>query len=386
MSNKHILVIAFLPPSQGTGSPVILERHLKRLEANGWKISIAIPENTLKGVSDLPQSWQVIPLISRKWWWPPFREEIPLLVNLRLFLWRLECNKEIGSDYPSAILTLLYGVYPLLATSLSKQWKVPMSVIIHDQDELWAKSKVDFIRIRQRVTKVLSKASRVWTVSSNLAIAYNLSTELCSVLYPIPEGSNHEIPDIESRFSSKPIIAHAGSLHPFQFPNFYELAIALEKINGKLLIVASENNPTLCKLLKICPNIIHHKPFSKNRDAIEFLYQNATSILISYSFSLEEQSWARTSFPSKLIEFSHLGLPLIIMAPEDTAISDWAKQHEGIICINKLEQNTILTNLEKLTSRNSWMQMSKLVFELSKNEFNPDNIQQQFEMELPMSK
>ena len=386
IETKHILLISFHPPAQGTGSPVILDRHLKRLEIEGWKISIAIPENFLKTPINLPQSWQIIPLISRRWWWPPFREEIPLLVTLRLFLWSLECENKMRKDYPSAILTLLYGVYPLLAANLSQRWNVPMSVIIHDQVELWAKSKNEYKIIHQRTMNVLKKASRIWTVSSNLASVYNLSTEINKVLYPIPEGAQRDISNIESRFNSNPIVAHAGSLHPFQFPNFYELAIALEKINGRLLIVAPKDNSTLGKLQETFPSIIHQEPFPKNQDVADFLYRNATSILISYSFSFEEQAWAKTSFPSKLIEFSHLGLPLIVMAPTGTAISDWIKQHEEIIHIDKLEKDAVLTKLTGLTQKNSWIKMSELALRLSRNEFSPDNIQQQFERELPVSK
>ena len=386
IETKHILLISFHPPAQGTGSPVILDRHLKRLEIEGWKISIAIPENFLKTPINLPQSWQIIPLISRRWWWPPFREEIPLLVTLRLFLWSLECENKMRKDCPSAILTLLYGVYPLLAANLSQRWNVPMSVIIHDQVELWAKSKNEYKIIHQRTMNVLKKASRIWTVSSNLASVYNLSTEINKVLYPIPEGAQRDISNIESRFNSNPIVAHAGSLHPFQFPNFYELAIALEKINGRLLIVAPKDNSTLGKLQETFPSIIHQEPFPKNQDVADFLYRNATSILISYSFSFEEQAWAKTSFPSKLIEFSHLGLPLIVMAPTGTAISDWIKQHEEIIHIDKLEKDAVLTKLTGLTQKNSWIKMSELALRLSRNEFSPDNIQQQFERELPVSK
>lgn len=385
--NKHILLVNFLPPMSGAGSPIILKRHLQRLEQKGWKVSIAVPEQCLRIADILPDSWQIIPLAARRWWWTPLRPQIPGLLELRLPLWRIECEQFLGKERPSAILTSIYNnIYPTLALNLSKSWNVPLSVIIHDQEELWAKSEAECRLVRRRVMTVLNQAARIWTVSRELREVYKLKeTQKNTVLYPIPEKINYSFVDWRSHFQTHPVVAHAGSLHPFQFPNFKSLAQALQQVNGTLLLIAPSDNPTLSKLLKSCPNVRYHEPFKQNEDVIKFLSDNASCILVSYSFSLAEQPWAATSFPSKLVEFSHLGLPVLLLAPHSTAASNWAKEHQWLSYVSQLDEATLLSVITKLTNKEIWLKMAEQTRNVALNEFNPDRIQSQFEFELAIS-
>ncbi|MCF4967956.1 hypothetical protein [Nostoc sp. CMAA1605] len=381
---KHILLVSFLPPMEGTGSPIILKRHLSQLELQGWKISIVVPESSLKSANKFSNSWQIIPLTGRKWWWPPVKRAIPGLVKMRLPLWRWECEQYLGKERPSVILAFLCDIYPLLALHLSQSWNVPLSVIIHDQEELWAKSEKEAYLIRQRSIAVLRKAARIWPVSPELAQVYNLDcTKKISALYPIPEKNSCNFVEWKINFQSHPVVAHAGRLHPFQFPNFLILAQSLQKINGTLLIIAPSNNPTLAKLLDICPNVKYHEPFEQNKDVINFLSGKASCILVSYSFSLIEQPWAATSFPSKLIEFSKLGLPILIMSPCSTAISNWAKKNQWLAHITRLDEADIFNTIIKLTKRETWMKMSEQTQKFALHEFCPERIHSQFVSELP---
>lgn len=379
---KHILVVSFLPPAPGTGTPVILRRHLQRLESKGWKISIAVPELHLRATDDISTSWQVIPLASRRWWWPPVRPQIPLSLELRLPLWRLECEQALGNQRPCAILTVLWDIYPLFATHLSKHWNVPLSVIIHDQEELWT-SEAKRHQVQQRSQRVLKQASRILPVSNELKDAYHLNkTQNVNVLPPIPETFNQQFVVWRDCFQQNPVVAHAGSLHPFQISNFYSLAQSLQKVNGTLLIIAKGDNPTLLELLKTCPNVKHQEPFEHNRDAIQFLADKASCILVSYAFSLNQQPWATTSFPSKLVEFSHLGLPILILAPSSTAIGRWSIEHHWLSYINQLDESQLLKVLTKLTIKETWIDMANQTRNVALTEFDANLIQSQFESEL----
>lgn len=380
---KHILLVSFVPPMQGTGTPIILERHLRQLERKNWKVSIVVPEQRMWNVDRLPNSWQIIPLIARRWWWPPFRPQIPGAVELRLPLWQLECEKLLGRERPSAILTLLWDIYPLLAMHLSKRWKIPLSVIIHDQEELWAKSETEYRSIRQRSVSILDQAARVWPVSRELGEVYKLKeTQKIKVLSPIPEEIPWSFVEWKNTFKTHPVIAYAGSIHPFQLPNFQSLAAALQKVNGTLLLITPSNNPVLSKLLDVYQNVKHHEPFVQNRDVIKFLSDNASCILVSYSFALTQQPWAATSFPSKLIEFSHLGLPVLILAPSSTATGNWAIQHQWLGYVSQLNEADILKIIEKLIIQETWLEMARQTRNVTLGEFNPKLIQSQFESEL----
>lgn len=380
---KHVLLISFLPPIIGTGSSVILKRHLHQLEREGWKISIVVPEQHLQPTYDFPISWQIIPLISHRWWWPPVRPQIPISLEFRFFIWRLECERAMSNQFPSAILTVLWDIYPLFATHLSSHWNIPLSVIIHDQEELWAKSEAKQRQIRQRSRRVLQQADRIWAVSKELKTTYNLNMDnRTSILLPIPETLNQQFIEWRNNFRQHPVVAHAGSLHPFQISNFCTLARLLEKVNGTLLIIARSDNPTLLEILKTCSNVEHQQPFESNKDAIAFLANRASCILVSYAFLLDKQPWAATSFPSKLVEFSHLGLPILILAPSSTAISRWSLEHNWLSYIDCLDKLQLIEILTKLTNKETWNEMAKQTRKVSLNEFSANLIQAQFEAEL----
>lgn len=383
---QHILLVSFLPPMPGTGTPIILERHLRQLERKGWNVSIIVPEQRLPTGNKFPDSWQIIPLTARRWWWPPFRPQIAGSLEMRLHLWQLECEQILGKERPSAILTVLWDIYPLLAMRLSKRWKVPLSVIIHDQPELWAKSETEHHLLQRRSVSILNQAERIWPVSRELGEVYKLNeTQKIKVLSPIPEKIYRSFVEWKIHFKTHPVVAHAGSLHPFQLPNLQSLAAALQKVNGTLLLITPGDNPVLAKLREVYPNVKHQEPFAQNRDVIKFLSDNASCILVSYSFGISEQPWAVTSFPSKLVEFSHLGLPILILAPSSTAISNWAKQRQWISYISQLDEAELLNVLNQLTIPETWLEMAKQTRKVALNEFHPDLIQAQFESELAIA-
>lgn len=379
---KHILVVSFLPPTLGTGTPIILRRHLQRLELEGWKISVSIPELSLSAWDDIPDSWQIMPLAARRWWWAPIRSHIPISLSVRFPLWRADCEEALGDQRPSTILTVLWDIYPLFATYLSKHWNIPLSVIIHDQEELWV-SQTKRRLVQQRSLKVLKQASRIWTVSNELREAYcHRKPQNVTVLPPIPELFNQPFVSWTERFQQNPVVAHAGSLHAFQIENFCSLARSLQAVNGTLLIIANGDNPTLRELLQTFPNVKHQEPFKQNRDAIQFLADHASCILVSYAFSLNQQPWAATSFPSKLVEFSQLGLPVLILAPRSTAIGRWAIAHDWLSYVSQLEASQLLKVLTKLTLPETWTEMANQTQAVALTEFDANLIQAQFESEL----
>lgn len=384
-SHPHLLFVFSGPPKQGTGSQVIVDRHLRRLTSKDWKISILVPEHTLIG-ENFPDSWQIIPLPMRRWWWPPFRPEIPGVLELRLRCWQLECEQVLQGERPSAILTILWSVYSLLAAHLSKAWKTPLSVMIHDRQEFWAKTETENRLLKQCSIATLNQAARVWSVSQELGDAYKVKTKNISILLPIPEDNCRDFVEWKDHFKAHPVVAHAGSLHPFQLYNFQSLASALKKINGTLLIVAPASNPVLLKLLETCSNVKCREPFTQNTDVMNFLAANASCIVVSYSFDLTQQPWAVTSFPSKLVEFAHLGLPILILAPPNTASSNWAESHRWRGYVSKIDEEELFKNLNQLLQKETWIKMAEQSRNVALNEFNPNYIHTQFESELATAK
>lgn len=387
MQNKHhVLYVSGTVPQQGPGSFIIFYRHLRKLEDSNWKISIAAPEQFLDS-KRFPESWQVIPIPMRRWWWLPVRPQITGTLELRLRQWCFECELILRRDRPSVILTNLWDIYSLLAAFLSKKWKIPLSVIVHDDWEIWSSSEYERSLVRKYKRIVLAQADRVWPVSSELGDSLNLkNTEKLSTLLPIPHGGIDNFINWNDKFKSAPTIAYAGKLYPYLEYTLEKVADTLKQINGTLLLIVNPVDFQSSAILKKCSNITCIKPFNENIEVSRFLGANSSCILVSYPlFSVkEEHSWKilSSSFPSKFVEFCHLGLPVILLTPPNTALSGWAEKHQWLSCLTYPEEEKLLRLANNLIQEDTWKQMAEQSKKVALTEFNPSIIQDQFETEL----
>jgi hypothetical protein len=382
-SQPHILFSYGCPPRQGVGSPIIVDRHLKRLP-NDWKITVVAPKQSFSD-SCVPSSWQSIPIPTRRWWWLPCRPQVSVSMQVRFGYWRNECEKTLIKERPTAILTVLHDMYSVFAAYLSKIWQVPLSVIVHDQDELFATSEAEYHWIKQRSSIVLNQATKIWPVSPELAHAYRVAdSSKTSIMFPIPQGVKQKNSGWRDSFRSAPVVGYAGSIYPIQVSHFYKIAAALQKIGGTLLLVTAKDNPDVLELINSFPNIKHCAPFPQNSDAIQFLGEEASCILVFYTFDISELPWTATSFPSKLVEFSHLELPILILTPSNTALGSWASRHNWYACLNEFDENKLLQIFAELTEKQTWTKMMRQTEIVVQREFNANVIQSQFESELAM--
>jgi hypothetical protein len=378
MDNNHILFIGGCPPKQGVGSPIIVDRHLKRL-SSAYQVSIVAPEQTFINVT-FPESWRLIRMPNRRWWWLPYRYTVPQLQKARFWCWRKECEKVLCHERPSIILTVLHDKYSVFSAYLSQYWQIPLITILHDQEELWAKSNKEYNWIRENWEFVINQSTKVLPVSIELSRAYNINcSNKVSKLVPIPEGSFNQLIKWRDEFKFSPTIAYAGSIYPSQISCFKKIATAMSKINGKFLLVTDSKKQGVLGLLDSHSNIEHQEPFPENMDVINYLANNASSIIVSYPLDLNIHPWCITCFPSKLVEFCHLGLPILIIAPTSTALGKWSLENNWLSYLSDMDDDKLLLTLSNMTKKEEWLQMANQSINVAKSEFNPELIQVQFE-------
>jgi glycosyltransferase involved in cell wall biosynthesis len=376
---KHILYVSTTLPTPGFGSSVILYRHLKRLK--DWRVTILVDDDSAAERYELPKEWRIIKTGERRWWWPPVKKRIPGLLNLRLGLLRRTCARALNSERPSAILTQL-GRNSLLAYRLSLAWRIPLSVIVHDKWQVWSKyGGADRYLDDNLAASILNHASRVWPVSLELANSYSIrDADRVRVLYPMPEGNIGGFARWRDDFKTHPVIGFAGSFHTPQLKDLKAAVDALRSLNGKLFII-SKSNETIKSLLKDCPDIEYTEPLPENSQAITYLKDTVSCILISGSIDQRAQGW-QYSFPSRLVEFMHLGVPMIITAMPGTVLSNWAKRHNWLAYAEDSGGNDISEIVRRITEKESWEKMADESRAVALGEFNPERIQAQFEGEL----
>lgn len=358
-------------PAAQTGTPVIVLRHLQRFSAEGWAVAV-LAEYHGDYRECIRAGWPVARLCHRRWWWPPLRHKVAGLLWMRL---RLLARETVASTpKPDIVLTYLAphtDFSARLALHVARITGAPLHVLVHDDATAFPVSRGREKQIREAHDQLLSQADGCWFASPELADCYPSSAPHRHVLYPIPEGWAAPAQWRES-FAKNTDVYYAGRLWPAQCPLLDRIAAQAHTVGGDVVVMTREWPAlrTSCE----AAGIRLQPPFPTNREALAHLATNAAGVLVSYADSIAAMPWCATSFPSKLIEYCHLGLPIAIVAPAESAVGRWAQR----VCFRNFYTPHELDRLPlwfgRLKLRATWEEESARSLALARSEFDPVRI------------
>jgi hypothetical protein len=90
-------------------------------------------------------------------------------------------------------------------------------------------------------------------------------------------------------------------------------------------------------------------------------------------------------FPSRLIEFSHLGAPILIAAPPDNPAANWARRLGWPLRLERPDWDELDRLVGQLADRPAWERLSAQMQALAAAACDPEKIHRQFLAELPRS-
>lgn len=369
-------------PAEGAGSAIIVYRHLRRFAEAGWDVRVVAdwgqPHDWCK-----KHNWPVTELSHRKKLWPPFNPDRPLSRAFRAWLWAGEAHAWLGDTKPDAVFTYLSAFSDMLsiaAVGFARRYKLPLATIIHDDARDFVKSAEEGARAHARRQWIVENSTKAWFASPGLAACFRLPEKIIGVLPPIPEGATISSDLLATRYSlpatsTAPLLIYAGNYWPPQIPVLAELAAAIRAGGGQLQAVLKENPEHVATLR--AGGVDWRAPFVKNTEALDYFSAHATAMVVSYARTSDDMPWTRTSFPSKLIEYCHLGLPLVVIAPEDTAIVQWARARNFPDVFSATDTAGIARYTQQLRDPAFRRERAALSLSFARGEFNPALIQQQ---------
>ncbi len=375
--SRHVLYVG-QTPDQGTGSPVVVWRHLRRLAAEGWSVSV-IGERGQSTRACEREGWSVLDLPIRRPWWPPYREGHPgWLRRVRLRLLAREAARLVPCP-PDAVLGYLAAHADFaaeLAGACADELRRPLTLLIHDDAAAFETDPRRRTRLRARHARLLSTARTNWFVTPALGAACPAPPDRRSVLPPLPEGWAGPLARPPAA-GATPRVYYAGHLWPAQVPLLARLARLLEN-GGARLVVLARPGPALAALAAEA-RFEQVPPFAENRDALAHLAAHASAVVVSYADTVAAMPWSATSFPSKLAEFCHLGLPAAIVAPRETAVGSWAEANgfPDLFEPGALDPAFSAWTVE-LIEKAAWNARASRSLALAAGEFSPERIHRVF--------
>ena len=101
--------------------------------------------------------------------------------------------------------------------------------------------------------------------------------------------------------------------------------------------------------------------------------------LVAMFFDAAQRRRTETCFATKLVDYSRAGRPVVIWAPESSAVVQWAKKSGAALCVTDPDARALLAALADLKKDGALqLELSARVRRAYETEFSPVGLQQQF--------
>jgi glycosyltransferase involved in cell wall biosynthesis len=257
--------------------------------------------------------------------------------------WRLASEFQ-----PAAVLTVTHGYSWITAAALAQSFNVPLHLICHDEWPTTVRTLKVLKRWKSRVFDKYYRAARTRScVSPFMAERYRERYGVPGgVLYPSRASDAQRFtgpPERLRRNAETFTCAFAGTINsPGTTNGLTLLAASLRALDGRLLIFGPLDRAQAETSGLIAPNIELCGLLS-SKDLVRELRKRADTLFVPMSFSPEDRANMEINFPSKLTEYTAVGLPILVFGPSYSSAVQWAKQNAGIAAIVDVKCSEALT-------------------------------------------
>jgi len=108
-------------------------------------------------------------------------------------------------------------------------------------------------------------------------------------------------------------------------------------------------------------------------------YESFDCYLVAMFFEQGQRRRVRTCFATKLLDYSAMGRPMVIWAPEESSVVVWARKNRSAVCVTSPDAGAVVAALRELADDpvrcRELGERARLAYE---TDFNPDRLKQIF--------
>lgn len=231
--------------------------------------------------------------------------------------------KQIAKDFaPDLILTLGMDFYWYLAYKISRELDIPLELVLHDH---WEPNTDPMIvkYLTPKFKEVFKHARNRFCISPTMEKYYYDKLGLHSdILYPISRQKK-TTKDLSIKDGKRLTVVFFGNIWENQ-PTLIKLAHLLYKKNAELVVFSNRDISFFQEHGLLTPNLTANFFFKEHEELLNWCQQNADILYLPMPFNNSKQEMVRCSFPSKIADYTLLGLPVIIHAPQISSIVEFA--------------------------------------------------------------
>lgn len=273
--------------------------------------------------------------------------------------WRLQWIpawlRRVAAEFrPEAVLTVSQTGRWLAAARLAEALEVPLLLVAHD-DHAYEDYLPRPLRpwISRQFGSVYSSAAARFCISPTMRDVYAERYGAdAKVLYPGRDPrypASTAPPARVARVKDFLTFAYAGSLHDAEsFLQLGEFCSLVESLGHRVLIHSPQVEEMRRRLPLAAPIESVRGPVSPE-ELGEILRTSADVLLVLGSFGEDQREIVNTLFPSKMADYTAMGLPILCWAPHYASITRFVREFPGVAlsCIER-DPSSLRTNVERL--------------------------------------
>ncbi len=260
-----------------------------------------------------------------------------------------------------AVLTSPYDFFWLAAARVARDLNIPLHLVLHDD---WASTitsnrggQVGMVKrwfVRRLMGPVYRQAASRLCVSPGMVEQYQAWFGAgADVLYP-SRGEDSPAPRIRVRCecSGPPVVAYCGLIHQAGTAVLLrELAAVLAAMNGRLDYYSPYTADFLAANWGLTPPVVRSVGFLPAAEMGERVGRTAHILFLPASFEPREREDVSTLFPSKLADYTAIGLPVLVWGPGYSSAARWAAENPGAtLCITDSDPTALKAALSRLVA------------------------------------
>lgn len=257
---------------------------------------------------------------------------------LRAPAWSKQVAATLDSFQPEAVLTVAHAHLWRTAASLAKQRQWPLHLICHDEI---TNTVMHLPTLRGRVEHTFGAVYR--QAASRLCVSPYMRDDYrrrfgadAQVLYPSRAADVPLFdapPDHLAALPQGLRVAFAGTINSSGHVELLrQLAAALETQGGKLLLYGPIT-PASAQSNGLCGPNVELRGMLPSHELIATLRREADVLFVPMSFEANDRHAMKTNFPSKLTDYTAVGLPILIQGPADSSAVMWASENPGVAVV-----------------------------------------------------
>ena len=342
----NLLYLGDVPVESSYHGSALLYRLLQRFPVDRLRVmenmNRSLPERRLAGVTYCAITTRTKRLLTTRL----HRWASSFLSRSAPWRWR-GIVKLLGDFKPQAVLTVAHGFSWMTAAQFARRSGLPLHFIVHDD---WPGMVAGTRQLRAWVDRQFQKCYRNATsrlcVSPYMVDEYNRRYGVGgTVLYPSraadanvfetpPERLRHQSPGLTAVFAGT--INSSGDVRALQL-----LAGCLAEIQGRLLIFGPLTREQAA-VNGLNRENIELRGLVTSSDLIRHCRDEADILFVPMSFLPENRANMEINFPSKLTDYTAIGLPLLINGPDNSSAVRWARENPGVAVVVTEESSETL--------------------------------------------